>query len=229
MAIERIAVATTARETATRAVAWAAEMARNYGAQLIVVQAFVPGPPPADAETDLAAYAEEMGGPGSKAACRRRGPGATRSSPPPTRRTPTSSSSATRDERPPRVPARQRPEPRLAQRALYGRDREHRRGAEEAAPVERGRDRARRRAPDRARGRGSRRSSPSTASATGREKGANRAARLREALEELGPTFAKLGQILSTRPDLIPPDVVEELAAPAGRRAAADRGGGRRR
>ncbi len=45
-----------------------------------------------------------------------------------------------------------------------------------------------------------------------RERGANRAVRLREALEELGPTFAKLGQILSTRPDLIPPDVAEELA-----------------
>ena len=40
-----------------------------------------------------------------------------------------------------------------------------------------------------------------------------RARRLREALEELGPTFAKLGQILSTRPDLLPPEVVEELAA----------------
>src|SRR5436190_1035125 len=41
---------------------------------------------------------------------------------------------------------------------------------------------------------------------------ADRAKRLRTALEELGPTFAKLGQILSTRPDLVPPDVVEELA-----------------
>ena len=39
-----------------------------------------------------------------------------------------------------------------------------------------------------------------------------RARRLRAALEELGPTFAKLGQILSTRPDLLPPEVVEELA-----------------
>jgi predicted unusual protein kinase regulating ubiquinone biosynthesis (AarF/ABC1/UbiB family) len=38
-----------------------------------------------------------------------------------------------------------------------------------------------------------------------------RARRLRDALEELGPTFAKLGQILSTRPDLLPPEVVEEL------------------
>jgi len=40
-----------------------------------------------------------------------------------------------------------------------------------------------------------------------------RARRLREALEELGPTFAKLGQILSTRPDLIPPEAIVELAA----------------
>jgi ubiquinone biosynthesis protein len=39
-----------------------------------------------------------------------------------------------------------------------------------------------------------------------------RARRLREALEELGPTFAKLGQLLSTRPDLLPAEVVEELA-----------------
>jgi len=38
------------------------------------------------------------------------------------------------------------------------------------------------------------------------------AKRLRAALEELGPTFAKLGQILSTRPDLLPPEFVDELA-----------------
>jgi len=35
--------------------------------------------------------------------------------------------------------------------------------------------------------------------------------RARLALEELGPTFVKLGQILSTRPDLIPPDYIKEL------------------
>src|SRR5213078_1984195 len=39
-----------------------------------------------------------------------------------------------------------------------------------------------------------------------------RARRLRDALEELGPTFAKLGQILSTRPDLLPPEFIEELS-----------------
>ncbi len=38
------------------------------------------------------------------------------------------------------------------------------------------------------------------------------AKRLRGALEELGPTFAKLGQILSTRPDLLPPEFIEELS-----------------
>ena len=35
---------------------------------------------------------------------------------------------------------------------------------------------------------------------------------LRSALEELGPTFSKLGQVLSTRPDLLPSEFIEELA-----------------
>lgn len=39
----------------------------------------------------------------------------------------------------------------------------------------------------------------------------NRAERVRLALEELGPTFIKLGQLLSTRPDLIPPDYIKQL------------------
>jgi ubiquinone biosynthesis protein len=39
------------------------------------------------------------------------------------------------------------------------------------------------------------------------------AKRFRLALDELGPTFAKLGQILSTRPDLLPQPFIEELAS----------------
>ncbi|GMG86215.1 ubiquinone biosynthesis regulatory protein kinase UbiB [Biformimicrobium ophioploci] len=39
----------------------------------------------------------------------------------------------------------------------------------------------------------------------------SRGARLRHALEELGPVFVKFGQLLSTRPDLLPPDMVSEL------------------
>ncbi|MFT7558209.1 MAG: ubiquinone biosynthesis protein [Flavobacteriales bacterium] len=38
-----------------------------------------------------------------------------------------------------------------------------------------------------------------------------RAVRLRLALEELGPIFIKFGQLLSTRPDLIDEDLIEEL------------------
>ena len=39
-----------------------------------------------------------------------------------------------------------------------------------------------------------------------------RGARLRLALQELGPIFVKFGQILSTRRDLMPPDIATELA-----------------
>jgi ubiquinone biosynthesis protein len=39
-----------------------------------------------------------------------------------------------------------------------------------------------------------------------------RGARLRLALQELGPIFVKFGQILSTRRDLVPPDIADELA-----------------
>lgn len=40
----------------------------------------------------------------------------------------------------------------------------------------------------------------------------SRAKRVRMALEELGPTYIKLGQVLSTRPDLIPVDFINELS-----------------
>ncbi len=40
----------------------------------------------------------------------------------------------------------------------------------------------------------------------------SRPERLRLAFEELGPTFVKLGQLLSSRPDLLPPAYLEELA-----------------
>jgi ubiquinone biosynthesis protein len=49
----------------------------------------------------------------------------------------------------------------------------------------------------------SRDGSPETQSDRGR--------RLRETLDELGPTFVKFGQLLSTRPDIVPPDIVVEL------------------
>ena len=40
----------------------------------------------------------------------------------------------------------------------------------------------------------------------------NRGERLRKALESLGPIFVKFGQLLSTRPDLVPEDICRELA-----------------
>src|ERR1043166_3522460 len=40
-----------------------------------------------------------------------------------------------------------------------------------------------------------------------------RARGFKDALEELGPTFSKLGQILSTRPDLLPPAFIDELSS----------------
>ncbi|MFN4103675.1 MAG: ubiquinone biosynthesis regulatory protein kinase UbiB [Tepidimonas sp.] len=46
----------------------------------------------------------------------------------------------------------------------------------------------------------------------GRNLSAPRGQRLREALERLGPIFVKFGQVLSTRRDLLPPDIADELA-----------------
>ena len=45
-----------------------------------------------------------------------------------------------------------------------------------------------------------------------RDISAPRAVRLRQALETLGPIFVKFGQILSTRRDLLPDDIADELA-----------------
>ena len=49
----------------------------------------------------------------------------------------------------------------------------------------------------------------------GRDLSAPRGQRLREALEHLGPIFVKFGQVLSTRRDLIPLDIADELATEA--------------
>lgn len=46
----------------------------------------------------------------------------------------------------------------------------------------------------------------------GRNLQAPRGQRLREALERLGPIFVKFGQVLSTRRDLMPIDIADELA-----------------
>ncbi|MCO5975889.1 ubiquinone biosynthesis regulatory protein kinase UbiB [Ideonella oryzae] len=46
----------------------------------------------------------------------------------------------------------------------------------------------------------------------GRRLDAPRGQRLRLALEALGPIFIKFGQVLSTRRDLVPPDIADELA-----------------
>jgi ubiquinone biosynthesis protein len=43
--------------------------------------------------------------------------------------------------------------------------------------------------------------------------GSERGRHLREMLDELGPTFVKFGQLLSTRPDVVPPDIIVELRA----------------
>ena len=53
---------------------------------------------------------------------------------------------------------------------------------------------------------------PGRRKATREESAASERGRhLREMLDELGPTFVKFGQLLSMRPDVLPPDVIAEL------------------
>jgi ubiquinone biosynthesis protein len=56
------------------------------------------------------------------------------------------------------------------------------------------------------------RSDPSSAQGDAAISEQDRAVNLRQALEELGPTFVKLGQALSTRPDLLAPAYITELS-----------------
>jgi ubiquinone biosynthesis protein len=57
------------------------------------------------------------------------------------------------------------------------------------------------------------RSAEARLAATADGNGSARGQHLREVLDELGPTFVKFGQLLSTRPDVVPPDIVVELRA----------------
>jgi len=49
------------------------------------------------------------------------------------------------------------------------------------------------------------------AAAAANGNGSARGQHLREVLDELGPTFVKFGQLLSTRPDIVPEDIIVEL------------------
>src|SRR5919204_3453589 len=56
-----------------------------------------------------------------------------------------------------------------------------------------------------------RRDGAAAAAVDGAAPPSTRGQHLREMLEELGPTFVKFGQLLSTRPDVVPPDIIAEL------------------
>jgi len=55
------------------------------------------------------------------------------------------------------------------------------------------------------------RSAEARLAATATGPGSLRGQHLRDVLDELGPTFVKFGQLLSTRPDAVPPDILVEL------------------
>jgi ubiquinone biosynthesis protein len=57
------------------------------------------------------------------------------------------------------------------------------------------------------------RSAEARLAATYEEGTSARGQHLRDLLDELGPTFVKFGQLLSTRPDVVPPDIIAELRA----------------
>jgi nucleotide-binding universal stress UspA family protein len=61
--VGRVLVATDRSETAERAVAFAADLAARYGAELVLLQVRLPGSPPdPDAEVDLQRHAESLAG-----------------------------------------------------------------------------------------------------------------------------------------------------------------------
>jgi ubiquinone biosynthesis protein len=55
------------------------------------------------------------------------------------------------------------------------------------------------------------RSAEARLTAAAEAQGSARGQHLRELFDELGPTFVKFGQLLSTRPDVVPPDIIVEL------------------
>src|SRR2546428_4734073 len=55
------------------------------------------------------------------------------------------------------------------------------------------------------------RSAETRVAAASQDGASARGQHLRELLDELGPTFVKFGQLLSTRPDVVPPDIITEL------------------
>src|SRR2546423_11332131 len=64
--VRRILVGTDRSETATRAVRWAAEMAKRYDAELLVTQSIREGVDRASTQRELAEYTAEVAGPDAR-------------------------------------------------------------------------------------------------------------------------------------------------------------------
>jgi ubiquinone biosynthesis protein len=215
--VNRVAVATDGSPTAARAVDWAADMARRYGAELLLVRVVPDGVDLNDVQVDLdrAAAAAGDGGRGRVVAADDPAGAIVRVATEERADVLVVGNVAMRGRKEfllgnvpnrvshaadccvvivntagePEAPAAGRApaaggDPELIRRAFHIARVLHRRGALAAL-----------------RGRG-----PAVSTPEG-------ARRVREALEELGPTFAKLGQILSTRPDLVPIALADELAS----------------